>query len=57
MAHASGLDEPAALEREQALWRQFVVTGRVDGAVGNLDHRLLTAGSALLQALRDRIAP
>jgi hypothetical protein len=34
LAHVKGLDERAALEQEQSLWRRFIGTGLVDGAVG-----------------------
>ena len=34
MGHLEGLDEPAALEREERLWRELVAAGRVDGALG-----------------------
>ncbi len=34
LAHANGLDERAALEQEQSLWRRFISTGLVDGGVG-----------------------
>jgi hypothetical protein len=34
MAHANGLDERAALKREEALWGRFISTGLVDGAMG-----------------------
>jgi hypothetical protein len=33
-AHASGLDEAAAFGWEQALWRRFITTGRVDAGTG-----------------------
>jgi len=34
MAHAEGLDEARAREREEALWEGFVLSGRVDSAAG-----------------------
>jgi hypothetical protein len=34
MAHAEGLGETRAREREEALWRSFVLSGRVDSAAG-----------------------
>ena len=34
MAHVNGLDERAALDQEEALWRRFISTGRVDGGIG-----------------------
>jgi len=34
MAHAEGLDEPRAQEREENLWQQFVQRGIVNSAVG-----------------------
>jgi hypothetical protein len=34
LTHSSGLDETAAIETEEALWRQFIASGRVDSAVG-----------------------
>jgi hypothetical protein len=34
LAHVNGLDERAALEQEEALWRRFISTGQVDGGVG-----------------------
>ena len=34
MAHAEGLDERRAQEREEDLWKQFVQRGLVDSGVG-----------------------
>jgi hypothetical protein len=34
MAHAEGLGETRAREREEALWKSFVLSGRVDSAAG-----------------------
>jgi hypothetical protein len=34
MAHAEGLDEPRAQEREENLWKQFVQRGLVDSGIG-----------------------
>ena len=34
MAHTNGLDERAALEQEQALWRRFIASGLVSGGDG-----------------------
>jgi hypothetical protein len=34
MAHAEGLDERHAQEREEELWRQFVQSGLVDSGIG-----------------------
>jgi hypothetical protein len=34
MAHTEGLDEPAARRREEELWREFVMSGRVSSSVG-----------------------
>ncbi len=34
MAHADGLDERHAQEREEELWKQFVQRGLVDSGVG-----------------------
>jgi hypothetical protein len=34
MAHTDGLDEPAARRREEELWKEFVMNGRVGSNVG-----------------------
>jgi hypothetical protein len=34
MAHIDGLDEPAARWREEELWKEFVMSGRVSSSVG-----------------------
>ena len=34
MGHLEGLDEAAAIVREQNLWRTFIAAGRVDSALG-----------------------
>jgi hypothetical protein len=34
LAHANGLGEQAALDRERALWRRFISTGVVNAGVG-----------------------
>jgi hypothetical protein len=34
MAHTDGLDEPAARRREEELWKEFVMSGRVGSSVG-----------------------
>ena len=34
MAHADGLDEPQAQQREEALWKDFMKRGIVDSGVG-----------------------
>jgi hypothetical protein len=34
MAHADGLDEPQARQREEDLWKEFMQRGLVDGSLG-----------------------
>jgi hypothetical protein len=42
MAHLAGANEQEAQSREEDLWRQFVVAGKVDGGKGLAYLQLMT---------------